>query len=84
MKLEEAFGLVLKRARSEMAISQEFLALNSGLDRTFISLLERGQRQPSLSSIVSLSTSLDISPQELVKQTMECFNENNSSRSVNK
>ncbi len=66
MGLEEAFGLVLRDLRRERGMSQETLALESQLDRTFISLLERGLRQPSLTSVFQLARSLDLSPEDLV------------------
>ena len=77
MTPSEAFGQVLKEARTQREISQEKLALNCDLDRTFISLLERGQRQPSLASILSLSTSLNIPADELIKQTIDILEKNN-------
>lgn len=79
MSPEEAFGLVLKSTRSNKGLSQEQLALRSNLDRTFISLLERGQRQPSLTSILCLSRSLEIPAQDLIRQTIEIMNENHQS-----
>lgn len=66
MKPEEAFSLVLKSLRHSRGISQETLALTCNLDRTFISLLERGLRQPSLTTILQISSSLQISPGALV------------------
>lgn len=63
---EEAFGLVLRRLRTEKNMSQEKLALEGGLDRTFISMLERGQRQPSLTTIIQIAGVLDVSPSDLV------------------
>jgi transcriptional regulator with XRE-family HTH domain len=54
------FGQVLRELREENKISQEKLAEYCDLDRTFISLLERGQRQPSLSTIFKLSEALKI------------------------
>ncbi|MBS4429717.1 XRE family transcriptional regulator [Pectobacterium punjabense] len=75
MAPETAFGIVLKRQRLASGLSQEQLGLNSNLDRTFISLLERGQRQPSLTSIIMLSKSLNISPAEFLTLTMELINE---------
>jgi transcriptional regulator with XRE-family HTH domain len=63
---EEAFGLVLRDLRKERALSQESLALESQLDRTFISLLERGLRQPSLTTIFQLARPLGLSPEDLV------------------
>lgn len=75
MKPEEAFGSVLKQARSDKGFSQEQLALSCDLDRTFISMLERGQRQPSLTSILAISTSLEIPAYELIKLTTDLMNE---------
>ncbi|EHR7290253.1 helix-turn-helix domain-containing protein [Vibrio parahaemolyticus] len=75
MKPEVAFGVVLKNARTNHGISQEQLALLCDLDRTFISMLERGQRQPSLTSIISISSSLQVPAHELIKQTMELIDE---------
>jgi len=66
VKPEEAFGLVLKKLRKEKNISQEKLALDGGLDRTFISLMERGLRQPSLTTIIQISDALEIKPDELM------------------
>lgn len=76
MKPEQAFGIVLRKIRLECSMSQEQLALNCDLDRTFISLLERGQRQPSLTTIIQLAASLNISPMTLMQQTMENIDEN--------
>jgi len=47
-------------------MSQEALALESQLDRTFISLLERGLRQPSLTTIFQLARTLGLLPEDLV------------------
>ena len=77
MKPEEAFGTVLKQARSDKGFSQEQLALSCDLDRTFISMLERGQRQPSLTSILAISTSLEIPAHKLIKLTTDFMHENN-------
>src|SRR5690606_19720430 len=66
--IELAFGRALRRLRTERGISQEQLAGASGLDRTFISLLERGLRQPSLTTLISLATTLEIT---LVKLAAE-------------
>ena len=71
MKVEEAFGAVLKAARKEKGLSQEQLALSCDLDRTFISLLERGLRQPSLTSIIALSEALDKPADLLVKLSIQ-------------
>jgi len=69
LKPEIAFGNVLKRNRKKAKLSQERLASESGLDRTYISLLERGLRQPSLRTILVVAPVLKISPEELVRET---------------
>ena len=71
LKPEVAFGHVIRELRNQQNISQEKLALISDMDRTFISLLERGLRQPSLKSILRLSESLKIRPGELIDRVME-------------
>ena len=67
--IQRAFGVVLRRVRKEAKLSQEDLALESGLDRTFISLLERGLRQPTLTSLFALAKSLQLEPHVLVRET---------------
>lgn len=62
------FGGLLRRLREAANLSQEALADLSDLDRTFVSLLERGQRQPSLETVFSLSTALEMKPHEFVQR----------------
>ena len=50
---------------------QEKLAFESGIDRTFVSMLERGIRQPSLTTIFQLSKALEVAPEQLVALTSE-------------
>lgn len=75
MKPEEAFGTTVRELRKERKLSQEQLAHNCGLDRTFISLLERGQRQPSLRSILAIAASLNLPPDQLIKITVDALSE---------
>lgn len=75
MRPEQAFGIVLRDLRQVRSMSQETLALESDLDRTFISLLERGLRQPSLTTILQLAGSLGVSPEELVASVVEVLSQ---------
>lgn len=75
MRPEDAFGLVLRNLRRGRGISQEDLALESGLDRTFISLLERGLRQPTLRTLIQLANSLGLAPEDLVAATTKVLSE---------
>lgn len=60
------FGNVLREVRKNRSMSQEELADASDLDRTYISMLERGIKNPTLQTIFNLCHSLDISPDFLI------------------
>ena len=51
-----------------MNISQEELAFRAGVDRTFVSRIERGIRQPTITTLVGLGLALGISAAELVQE----------------
>lgn len=70
MILEKAFGIVLKQVREGGDMTQLELAEKSDFDVTYISLLERGRRQPSLKAFIRLATALNISPVELLRKTL--------------
>jgi len=57
--------------RQRKGLSQEDLALRAGLDRTYPSLLERGQRQPTLAVVLAMAQVLEVSPAVLVNRTLE-------------
>ena len=76
MEKTTAFGFVARSLRKRMKISQETLADECKLDRTYISLLERGLRQPSLSTIFSIAKALSTTPSELLKLVEEVLDEN--------
>ncbi|WP_414835387.1 helix-turn-helix domain-containing protein [Bacillus sp. Ba 3] len=71
MKIPKAFGEVLRKHRKKANFSQEQLALQCNLDRTYIGLLERAQRQPSISTIFVICKVLNIAPHELIKEIEE-------------
>lgn len=76
MNPADAFGKALRYFRMSSKISQERLAQESGLDRSYISLLERGIRQPSLTTILKIAQALDLPPRELVAKVEEKLFEN--------
>ncbi len=57
----------LKALRQARGLSQENLSSIAGLDRTYISMLERGKRKPSLETIEKIATALGMKSWELVK-----------------
>src|SRR5271165_6316172 len=60
-----AFGQALRERRHAVGLSQEGLADATGLDRTYVSGIERGERNPSLTNILKLAASVQTPPAEL-------------------
>lgn len=69
-----AFGLVLRKLRKEFGLTQEDLGFEADLRRTFVSVLELGQQQPTLNTIFKLAKALKISPSDLIKLVEEEIN----------
>jgi transcriptional regulator with XRE-family HTH domain len=69
--LEKAFGEVMRAARKEIGISQMALHVRTGLDRTFISDLERGIQCPSLRTIFRVAEGVEINAGLLIRRTAE-------------
>ncbi len=55
-----AFGLRLTAVRVRLNITQDTLAELADLDRSYISLLERGKRNPSLVCLANLARALNV------------------------
>jgi len=71
LTIEEAFGEVIRDLRKSNQISQEKLAERSRLDRSFISLMECGHKQPSLITIYQLAKAFKLSASKLLALTEE-------------
>lgn len=63
--VKKEFGLRVRTIRTKAGLSQEELANSSGLDRTYIGGVERGERNISLINIIRISNALKIEPTEL-------------------
>lgn len=61
------FGLRLAEVRKRKQWSQEHLALQSGLARSYVSGVERGLRNIALLNIVKLADTLGVPPAELLE-----------------
>ncbi|MFB2894517.1 helix-turn-helix domain-containing protein [Aerosakkonemataceae cyanobacterium BLCC-F50] len=66
-KILRALGQLVKQRRTALGISQEELGLRANLDRTYISGIERGVRNPSVTALVSLAIGLGITVSDLLK-----------------
>jgi transcriptional regulator with XRE-family HTH domain len=66
--LAKVFGKVLKQRREFLNLSQEELAFEAGLHRTYISLLERGVKSPTLNVLFRLANALDIPASQFIQE----------------
>jgi transcriptional regulator with XRE-family HTH domain len=70
--VERAFGQVIKKIREgELKISQAELEKRTGLDRTFISDLERGIQGPGIRTVFRIAKGLEIPAWDLVRRTSQ-------------
>jgi len=60
-------GGAIKTHRTLLRLSQEELAERCGFDRTYISMLERGKRNPSLLNLLKLAKGLETSISKLIE-----------------
>ncbi len=65
--LREVVAFNIRTHRVDMALSQEDLALSAELDRTYVSAVERGRWNISLSNIERLAEVLEVEPWKLLK-----------------
>lgn len=72
-KLAKAFGLALREVRKKTGISQENLALISGIERSHYGRLERGLHAPTFDIAFRVSIALEVSVVEIVKLTEQYF-----------
>ncbi len=67
-KLDHTFGRSLRKRRLAKLLTQEALALESHLSRAYISDLEMGKKDPSLSTIFKLATAMRLKPSTLIAE----------------
>ncbi|MBP1207287.1 DNA-binding XRE family transcriptional regulator [Duganella sp. 1411] len=63
-----SFGRVLRQLRKDAGLTQERLALEAGIERNYVSLIERGINQPALRMIFKLADALGTTPSEILRQ----------------
>lgn len=71
MNAAKAFGLVIRKRRIEANLTQEELGFDADLRRTYISILELGEQQPSLTTILKLAVAFKCPAHELIAQVEE-------------
>lgn len=61
-----AFGKVLRKLRIEAGLTQEQFGFDADLRRTYVSILELGQQQPSLTTIFKIAHALNVPASKLI------------------
>ena len=69
--VEKAFGDAMRKSREKLGMSQLALQTRTGLDRTFISDLERGVQCPSLRTVIRVAKGLNMAADKLTKLTTD-------------
>lgn len=69
------FGEELRKAREKAGLTQEQLAFRAGVHRTYISLLERDLKSPTLNTLFRLCKALAVSASKLVAKVEKRLNE---------
>lgn len=62
----QKLGKVLKSFRLNVGKTQEEIALDAGLDRTYISMLERGEASPTFMTLEILAKTLNVKISQIV------------------
>ena len=65
MDVRERLGKNVRRLRKAKGLAQEKFALEFGMDRTYVSGIERGTRNPTVTVVQRLADALDVSIAEL-------------------
>jgi transcriptional regulator with XRE-family HTH domain len=65
---EQALGLVIRNRRKVRGWSQEDLGFESGLHRTYIGVLERGEKNISLRNLILVASTLGAKASELLDE----------------
>jgi transcriptional regulator with XRE-family HTH domain len=68
MDIREVFAINLRKARQAKGLSQEALAHDSAVDRTYISALERGVYAATIDMVERLATVLDVEASALLQR----------------
>lgn len=63
----QLFGLRMKELRVEKGVSQEKLALESGIARSYLGGVERGERNVAVLNILKIAEALNVEPYKLLE-----------------
>ena len=66
-----ALGIALRALRRSRELTQEDVSFESGVDRAFLSQIERGQQLPSIVTLFKLARVLGTTPSSILRQVEE-------------
>jgi len=67
MDLVQVFGRNVREAREAKGLTQEDLEGLTGIRRSYISDMERGQRNPTIRALQRIAVALSVQPEELLR-----------------
>jgi transcriptional regulator with XRE-family HTH domain len=70
MSIREVFARNLRKARHSQGLSQEALAYEASIDRTYVSALERGVYGATIDMVEKLAAVLDVEPSSLLQRSV--------------
>lgn len=65
-EVQAVFGAMLRERRLAAGLTQEQFAFEASIRRNYVSMLELGQHQPTLTMLFSLATALSCTPSDLL------------------
>jgi transcriptional regulator with XRE-family HTH domain len=71
MDIRRVFGANVRRYRVAAGLSQEAVAVKMGVDRAYVSGMERGQQNVTLLTMWHLAKALKVKPADLLDETVE-------------
>lgn len=71
MDIRRIFGANVRKYRVAAGLSQEAVAVKMGVDRAYVSGMERGQQNVTLLTMWHLSEALGVRPGDLLDETVE-------------
>ncbi|MEH6789738.1 helix-turn-helix domain-containing protein [Parasphingorhabdus sp.] len=67
MDVVKLLGMNVRHHRKQKGITQEELAVAAGMERSYVSDLERGTRNPSVAALGRLAVALEVEPAALLQ-----------------
>ena len=64
-----ALGAEIRRVRASAGISQEALAVDAGLDRSYVGGIERGEHNLTIMSVTKIAEALKVKPSALLESS---------------